>query len=477
MIELLSEAMPIIGMTLSRLALQTIDFVMVSAISTAAQAAISPATLLVFAVACIGMGAVTSVQTYVSQASGRGDARAGGSYAWQSLYIALAFGLLTWPIATTTPIWYGWWSDAVKAPADVAQMQTVYIQWCLWQTLPCVLGQGLQSFYNGIKRSSVPLIATIASLIANVVGNYVLIWGKFGFPEMGIAGAALATVIAWWVRVVVMVVPMFWREYEEEFGTASSLAFNFKRTVEILRIGVPTGLTWLMDIGAWVVFMAAILPPYGTAVMAASAIALQYMHLSFMPAIGIGTALCTQVGFAIGAGRPDDAVARVRIGMWLNGIYMTLAGAMMLIFAGPLIWVLNADPDVIKAGQVILIWVALFQLGDAMCITYLSALRGAGDAKVPAIMMFFCCWVIFIGGGVSASVWLPQYGMSVPWATCALYIVALGAMSMLRWNAGVWRTIKLADEGATRAEVANRSDDARLPLDPEPAIAVGQRAD
>lgn len=446
-VELFREAMPIIGMTVSRLAMQTIDFVMVSQLGTAAQAAISPTTFLVFAVSCIGLGAVTSVQTYVAQACGRGESRVGGSYAWQALYIAAFFGLITWPIATNTSTWYGWWSSAVNTPPEVAELQTIYIQWCLWQTMPAVLAQGLQSFYNGVKRSTIPLIATIASLVTNVVGNYLLIWGKFGFPEMGIAGAALATVIGWWVRVAVMFVPMFWASNEREFGTASSMSFNFGRTVELLKLGIPTGLTWMLDLGSWVVFLNAILPPYGTAVMAASAIAMQYMHLSFMPAIGIGTAVCTQVGFAIGAGKPEHATKRTYVGMWLNGVYMTLIGVVMLAFSGPLIRLFNADPDVIHQGRMILIWVALFQLGDAMCITYLSALRGAGDAKVPAIMMFVCCWGIFIGGGIAASRLLPEFGMNVPWATCTIYIVVLGALSMLRWNSGVWRSIKLAGAG------------------------------
>lgn len=446
--ELLRAALPIIAMTVSRMAIGFIDFVMVSQLGTAAQAAISPATLLVFLVSCLGMGCVQSVQTFVSQARGRGEAHAAGAYAWQSLYVAILFGLLTWPLASTAHLWCASIARFAGTPADVAALQAEYIGWCLWQTAPAILAGGLQAFYNGVERSYVALAAVLASLVCVVVGNYVLIWGHWGFPKLGIAGAAIATVASWWVRAAIMLVPLFTPTYERLYRTASSLALDLRKLYEIIRVGGPIALQWLVDLGSWVVFLNLILPRYGQAGLAASNIAIQYMHLAFMPAIGIGVALTSQVGFAIGAQRPDDAVRRTRVAMWLTGAYMGAVGLLMVVGGGPLVWLFNHDSAVIAVGKWVLVWVAIFQVFDAMCITYISAMRGAGDTNVPALMAAFCCWVVFIGGGYAASIALPQFGLHVPWLAATAYIILLGVMVWRRWVGGAWRRMKL-HAGAT----------------------------
>lgn len=460
--QLLSDALPIIGMTVSRLLMLTTDFWMVSHLGTAAQAAISPATMLVMAIGCLGLGVTQAVQTFVSQAVGRGESRLAGAYTWQSLYIALAFGLLVWPIAATTHTWYGWIEHVSGTDKEVAEMQKIYISWGLWQTMPIVMAQGLQSFYNGILRSRVALVATVVSLLVNLLLNYLLIWGHWGLPALGIAGSAIATVIGWWVRVAIMLVPLLSREYEEQYAMRSSIALDFHRLRDITRIGLPIGAVWLLDIGSWVVFMQMILPSYGESMQAASNVALQYMHLAILPSVGIGIALCSQIGMAVGAGRPQEAFHRVTVAMRLIGGYMTVVGLVMFFGSDLLMLPFTHDPDVIAAGRTVFFWVALFQIGDAMQITYLNALRGAGDTRVPAVLTFLCCWGLFIGCGLLASRNLPQFGVNVPWAFCMAYIILLGLLFLWRWRSGAWM----------RIAALKRSDPSQPDTHPEP-VAIG----
>ena len=112
-VELLTLALPIIGMMVTRLAMTTIDVLMVARLGTDALAAISPAALFVFAVACVGMGVAHGVQTFVSQVDGRGEPRKAGAYAWQSFYIAGLCAVLTLPLAATTEVWFGWLAGLV----------------------------------------------------------------------------------------------------------------------------------------------------------------------------------------------------------------------------------------------------------------------------------------------------------------------------------------------------------------------------
>ncbi len=465
--QLLTLALPIIAMMVSRMMMGFIDFWMVKYLGTAAQAAISPATMLVFTAACLGMGVANSTQTFVSQANGRGEPRVCGSYAWQTLYLAAISGLAVWPAIVTTPTWLGWVAKVASHDPVMAEMEIAYTRIALWSVPFAVLSMGLTAFFMGIQRPRVALLAVIASLLVNATGNYLLIFGKFGFPEMGIAGAAVATVIGWAVRAGFLAGAMLMREFDRRYHTRRSLAWSTSKILAMLRIGGPTSVQWVVDIGSWLVFLAFIVPPYGVVAAAASAVALQYMHLSFMPAIGIGIALCSQIGFAIGEGRPDKANRQTRIAMRLTGVYMGAVGLLLVVGGYPLMWLFNKDPAVIHAGQLVLVGAAVFQVFDAMSITYMNALRGAGDTRWPAVAVFLCCWVIFVGGGVLVRSFLPELGLIGPWAMCAAYIIVLGLLLRWRWRGGKWREIRLFDKSADAEQAAGDQPPADRSTAPE----------
>jgi MATE family multidrug resistance protein len=275
---------------------------------------------------------------------------------------------------------------------------------------------------------------------------------------MGIAGAAVATVIGWAVRAAILSGAILLPTFDRRYHTRRALAWSAAKIRGMLRVGGPTSIQWLIDIGSWLVFLTVIMPGYGVHAAAASNVALQYMHLSFMPALGIGIALCSQVGFAIGEGNPDSAVTRARVAMRLTGVFMGAVGLLFVVGGRPLMWLMNKDPLVIDAGVWVLVGAAIFQVFDAMCITYMNSLRGAGDTRWPAVAIFVCCWGIFIGGGLLVRKLLPQLGLLGPWATCTAYIIVLGLMLRHRWRTGRWREIRLFDHDAIHAVVASAPD-------------------
>jgi MATE family multidrug resistance protein len=448
--ELFTLALPIIGLTVTRMLMSFIDFAMVSPLGTQAQAAISPASILVFTIACIGMGVAQAVQTFVAQADGRGQPEQAGAYAWQSFYVAAVCGLLTYPLAATTPVWFGWLAALGQHGAAVRDMEIQYVEVALWFVAPSIVCAGLDAFFSGVQKPRISLIAALVSLGVNGCGNWLLIYGKLGFPRLGIRGAAIATVIGWCCRAAVLFAALLLPDYDARYKTRRSFAFCWEKMRDLLRIGGPTSVQWLVDIGSWVVFMVLMMPPFGVAAMAATNVGLQYMHLSFMPAVGVGIALCSQVGFAIGAGRPDQAVQRTRIALRVTVGYMGAVGLLFLLARRPLTWLFNADPAVMDAGGWVLMWAAIFQVFDAMGITFMNALRGAGDTRWPAVATFIMCWGVFVGGGYAVSRCLPQYGLNGPWFTCTSYIVLLGVLLWWRWNAGAWRKLRLFGEQARR---------------------------
>lgn len=438
---LLALAAPIIGITLSRMLMGFADFFQVSYLGTAATAAISPATMFVFTGLCLGMGAVTSVQTYTSQSVGRGKPREAGAYAWQAMYVAVASLVLAYPMVRYADRFW----DLINpdAPADVRALQLAYCRVALWSIPLGIACSGLEAFFNGIHKSGVALRAIIAALAVNVVGNYLLIFGKFGLPQMGIQGAAIATVIGWVVRIGVLMLVFLSKEFREQYNTGASWRLNYDKLKAIVTLGGPTAVQWLLDVGAWLLFQARIIQNFGTATLAASNTCIQYMHVAFMPAIGLGIALCSVVGQSIGEGKPDLAMRKTKAALLMAVCYMGMIGVIFMAIPRPLMSMVSGDQTVIDVGTGVLMWAALFQISDAFCIIYINALRGAGDTRWPAVVLVLLCWILFIGGGTSMARFFPEWRHHGPWLTCTLYITVLGTILWWRFTGGAWRKINL----------------------------------
>ncbi len=440
--QLIVLAAPAVGLKISHLALGFTDFVCVSWLGTDATAAASPATLFAFIALCLGLGSVTSIQTFAAQALGRREPERAAPYVWQSFYIGLVFFLLTWPAVQFMRPFWTW----IGHPAPVRDMEIAFCEIDLWSMGLAVMCCGLESFFNGVQRPGIALWSVVVAIAFNAFGDYVLIFGKFGFPAMGIRGSAVATVIAWGIRLAMMLVVFLSQKFDRTFKTRCHWRLDIARLREVFAMGFPIGLQWFLDVGAWFVFLTIIMAKFGTVVMAASNIALQFMHLSFMPAIGIGIAVNSLVGHAIGARRQDLAVRHARIGLVVMMSYMLAIAAVYLLARRWFISLLSSDAEVIAAGAGVLIWAAVFQAFDALGINYIFALRGAGDTKWPSILVIFHCWVTFIGGAYLVMHVAPGLGLHGPWMMCTLYIMLLGVSLWRRWRRGEWKKIKLFKE-------------------------------
>jgi MATE family multidrug resistance protein len=446
---LLRLSMPIVAVMISRMAITFIDFIMVSQLGTEAQAAISPAGALVFAVCCIGMGIATSVQTFASQADGRREPAQGSAYAWQALYLTVGLSLLVYPAAAGVPAFFDAVGRLAQLSPEVKRLEIDYTEVALWAFIPSTFCAAFDGFFNGIRKPKIGFYAILVSLFFNIAANYALIFGHWGFPAMGIRGAAVASVLAWWLRAVVLAVAFILPPFRTGYSTLQTTAISLAKMAGLCRIGVPSAVQWLIDIGAWTVFLMLIVPLMGTHAMAATNIAIQFMHLSFMPAAGLGIALCSQVGFSIGSGNLVEVRLHARAAFRLAALYMGAIGLVFYFARIPLMESLSDDPAVIEVGALVLIWAAVFQFFDAMGITYINALRGAGDTRWPAYWVAFCCWVIFIGGGWTIGLIFPGWGVNGPWAMCTLYITVLGLGVRWRFRRGAWEKFNIFQPEST----------------------------
>lgn len=478
--RLLSLAMPIIALMVTRMLMGFVDFTMVSQLGTDATAAISPATILVFNVMVLGMGPATSAQTFAAQCLGRGDKKKAAAYAWQTIYLGAVFFLLSAPMSML--------SDAVWTLFGTeSAVRTLAIEYCrvaFWSMGFSVVAFGLEGFFNGVQKPTVALWSAIIALLVNILANYALIFGNFGMPALGIQGAAYATVFAWMVRTAVCVsVLIFTKEFREEYDTLNNWRFDAVLMRDYLKVGWPVAIQFVLDVGAWTFFLNIIIASYGTKALAASAIGFQLLHLSFMPAIGFGMAASSLIGHAIGEQRHRLASFRARVGVGVNASFMFCIGLLFFFGRYWLPSLFNQDNEVINMTAIVLFWAATYQLFDAFGITYSFALRGAGDTHWPAVAVILHCWIIFVGGGYIASRYFPEYGINGPWMMCTIYIATLSMVLWRRFERGAWKKIDLFKTATSKRKTSQQADtfdaelDSRIAECPKPPIYAALQPD
>jgi MATE family multidrug resistance protein len=169
----------------------------------------------------------------------------------------------------------------------------------------------------------------------------------------------------------------------------------------------------------------------------------------------VGQALTALVGKSIGGGGASRAIRETRYAAIITLVYMGSLSLVYWLFGGRLIGAFNDSPDVVRIGTGIMICAAVFQLFDAIGITYNSALRGAGDTFVPSVVFIISSWVIILGGGAGAVALYPDLGSLGPWMAASGFIAFTSVFLWWRWRSGAWKTIDLFREKAAqrRSEV------------------------
>ncbi len=429
-------AVPNVASTMTQTLLSIVDFWIVSQLPYAseAQAAVSSAGMIFITMFALPLGTLTCVTTMVSQSLGAGRRRDCAAYAWQGIWSGMSFGtilLLLWPVL---PSFYAW----VGHEPAVQSMETDYTRIRLLSLGAAGAGVALDNFFNGIHRPAISFASALAGNVFNAVISYGLVLGKWGLPEMGVAGAAWGTAAASLLRSVCLIWAMCYGRTAAPYEPLRAWKPDWSKTIRLLRVGIPSGMAFLLDIGAWSMFLALIIGKFGTTHLAATAVVWRYLEASFMPAVGIGMAVSTAVGKAVGQGRPPLARRMTWIGLAINTTYMSLLALTFVLFGAQMIGFFNPEPAVITLGAQLLIFAAAFQFFDAIGITHSSALRGAGDTLWPSAVGALQVWTILFGGSLLVTWLRPEWGSYGPWAFATLFVICIGITLFIRWRLGTW---------------------------------------
>lgn len=398
------------------------------------------------------------INSFVSQNLGAGKPERGAAYAWAGVWMSLAvWTLVLLPYAWFLPEMFHGMRHGLgleDVSEKIAELEVQYARVLLVGMVFTLWARGIAQFFYGMHK---PVVATVGVMAGNVVNfamTYALVFGAWGFPSLGVAGSALGTVCGTLLELAIPFAVFMGARYNALYHTRRAWRPSWPAIKDITRIGWPAGLMFGNEMICWWVFMTGFVAQFGAAHNAASWITLQYMHMSFMPAVGMSIAVQAMVGKAIGAGDPDLARRRVRLGVKVTMAYMGACALAMVVFRTPLVAIFLNEPaagseivaepgEVLRIGGQLLILAAVFQMFDAVGITMVGALRGAGDTLWPGVATMLLAWSIIIGGGKLITLQWPQWGALGPWITAAVYIITFALVMAWRWRSGAWRRFEL----------------------------------
>jgi multidrug resistance protein, MATE family len=315
--------------------------------------------------------------------------------------------------------------------------------------------QLLAGFFLGIGRTKAVMVANILGVLVNVPVNYVLIFGRFGFPALGITGAALGTVAGSFVIFLTLLI-FFLRDRAFRVSRDQRpFLFRGELFLRIVRYGFPVGLELFLNVFSFNVFVQ-LMHSMGANVAAATTITFNYDMVAFIPMIGLGVAVTALVAQQMGAGNPDGATKATYLALRVGYSY---AGVMMLLFlfaTRPLVSLFGAgfgpeDQELINLAVSMLRLAALYTLADVTQLVFSGALRGAGDTRAVMLISVGSHWV-FAGIAV---IGIRVLGLSpiVMWVLFIAFVLSLGVMVVLRFRRGTWRSLRVIEGPETSPEV------------------------
>ena len=430
-------AYPVILTQMSMTAMQFVDTAMVGRLGAVELGAVGFGGIWLWTLLCLFLGTATGVQTFVSQEDGAGNPSRCAPWVWQALYV-----LVPGTMIVSAVLWFTLepFLGLLGPSPELQETAGSYLRPRLFGAVGLSMAMTLSSFFRGIGDTRTPLYATLAANAVNVVLDYGLIFGKFGLPEWGVAGAGTATAIAEWVYAGFMWIA-FSRSWIRRKYSGAPVAPESEKVRRFVRTGLPIGGQWVLDMFAFAVF-STLIARMGNAEMAASQAFVVLLSLSFMQAIGISVASSTLVGRYIGARDIRAARQSFRSSQKFAAVLACLIAIPLLTLPEQLLAVFSDDPEVLRLGRPLVMLGALFQLLDAFGIVAAGALRGAGDTRWPLVVQTLLAWGVFLPLGWLLGVHLGG-GPTGAWIGGSIYVSLLALALIWRFRSGAWEQIQI----------------------------------
>ncbi len=361
---------------------------------------------------------------------------------------ALLLCVLAYPlILISRPLAHHLFDLMQVAPAQL-EPQKIYFDLLLFGSFLPLFKGCLASFFSGIGRTAIIMASSCVAMLVSAAADYVLIFGHFGAPALGIRGAACGALIGSASGLAVLVLAYLRKQNRRAFDIRHSLRFDYSIAKKLLRYGSPTGLEMLsgfMGFNALILIFHSLGPVTATA----STIMLNWDMVSYVPLIGFEIAIISMVGRYMGAGRPELAHRSVVSGMKLGQIYSMVILVLFLFLPNTLVdWFRPSGPSEVyqqsvSTAVVMLRLAAIYVLINAGFVVFVGALRGAGDTFWAMSMGVTVHWVMVLALAVALHRW--HFSPEMGWGVIVGIFVLFFGIVCLRYRGGKWRSIRLVE--------------------------------
>ena len=395
----LQLAAPVMLGMLGHTFVSLVDNIMVGQLGSAELAAVSLGNSFIFIAMSLGIGFSTAITPLIAEADSEKNFEKGKSSFKHGLFLCIVLSILLFLLLLLAkPLMY-----IMDQPEEVVKLAIPYLDLVGLSLIPLIIFQAFKQFADGMSLVKYPMYATILANVLNVFFNYVLIFGKLGFPEMGIVGAALGTLISR----VAMLIFLWWllklRTRSKAYVTNIKIfVLNSRMMKKVFNLGFPSAMQMFFEVA---IFTAAIWlsGTLGKNAQAANQIALNLASMTFMVATGLSVTAMIRVGNQKGL-RNYIELRRIAMSIFLMGLIFAVIFALMFLALHnvfPKIYVNLDDPinaidnaEVVSIAATLLIAAAVFQISDSLQVVALGALRGLQDVKIPTIITFVSYWAI-----------------------------------------------------------------------------------
>ncbi|MEA1785042.1 MATE family efflux transporter [Arenibacter sp. GZD96] len=395
----LKLSFPVILGMLGHTFVQLADNIMVGQLGTAELAAVSLGNSFVFIAMSLGIGFSTAITPLVAEADGAQDQGSAKSALKHGLVLCTLLGFaLFGAILLAKPLMY-----IMKQPPEVVALAMPYLDLVAFSLVPLIVFQAFKQFSEGLSQTKYPMYATIVANIINVVLNYLFIFGTFGFPQLGIVGAAIGTLVSR----IFMVGHLWYLLKRKPKFKPYVIGFNFKRIEKkvlrkIIDLGFPSALQMFFEVAIFTaaIWLSGVL---GKNAQAANQIALNLSSMTFMVGMGLGVAAMIRVGNQKGLQRFKD-LRRIAFSIFYLTFLLEIVFAILfLVFRHwlPTVYLdvsdmanqVDNNQVIFMAAQLLLV-AAFFQISDGLQVVILGALRGLQDVAIPTFITFIAYWLI-----------------------------------------------------------------------------------
>ena len=384
-----------------------VDNAMVGQLGTSELAAISLGNSFVFLAMSFGIGFSTAITPLVAESNAKRNTIRTKKILNNGIISCTILGIiLTLLVLVAKPIVF-----YMGQPDEVVNIAYPYISWVAISLLPLIIFQAFKQFSDGLSFTKIAMISTLIANIINIVINYILIYGKFGFPRLELIGAGIGTLIS---RICMVLIIILMIKFNKKINIYIENIFLLKYssiiTRKIFNLGYPSALQMMFEVGFFIsgIWVCGII---GTNFQAANQIALNLSTMTFMVALGFSVAATIRIGYQKGL---NDYInlRRIAISIFLIIIIVEVIFAIIFILGSELFpWLYlenNGTEDVVETVKIaskLLLVVALFQIFDGIQIVAQGALRGIQDVKIPSLICFIC----YIFFGIPVMIYLGLY--------------------------------------------------------------------